>query len=224
MKKTTILLMILGILIPSIIFCQKNRISIYTGLFHEYFDGSPMLNVNYHSEERGFLKDRLYNSYGIEYLRKFNPKSQISIGVSGIVQGWRYMYSNNITNVISLRKFFTVNVNYERILPLFNKINFTYGGGINYRRGVESVLVWYYYSEASSVSRGLNDFGLNVRTGIEYTPLKWLTLYTKFNFIGFVYFDHRETIKDLQDVYGYKKYPHPFDLSWRFGIGFNFGK
>ena len=223
MKKTTILLMVLGALVPSIIFCQKNRMSIYTGLFHEYFDGSPMLNVNYHSDESGFLRDRLYNSYGIEYLRILNSKSQISIEASGIARGWSYMYSNSITNVVSGRKFFTVNVNYERILPLSNKINFTYGGGINYRRGSEGIVVSYYLKyDVGSVSRFINDFGLNVRTGIEYTPLKWLTLYTKFNFIGFVYFDHRETINKLQDVYGYEKYPNRFDMSWRFGVGFNF--
>lgn len=231
MKKVTIVIMILGTIVPSIIFSQKNRISIYTGLFHEYFDGSPMLNTNYHSEGSGFLADRFYNSYGIEYIRKLNSKSQISIEVSGIARGWRYMYPNYTTNVVSGRKFFTVNTTYERWLQISDKFNFTYGGGINYRRGSESVVVSYYIfnannglSHSNAVSRMLNDIGLNIRTGIEYTPLKWLTLYTKLNLIGFVYFDHRETIDQLQNVYGYEDYPNWFDLSWRFGVGFNFGK
>jgi hypothetical protein len=70
--------------------------------------------------------------------------------------------------------------------------------------------------------REVGDIGLNARAGIEYSPLKWLTLYSKFDFIGFVYLHNKKAIQELQGLYGYDNYPHRFDLSWRFRIGFNF--
>jgi hypothetical protein len=66
-------------------------------------------------------------------------------------------------------------------------------------------------------------------TGIEYTPIKWITLFTNFDFLGIAYLG-------AEDVYGnnaadfykvkfdLKNIPSRYDLSWRFGIGINFGK
>lgn len=230
MKKILILIIILGTLVPSIIFCQKNRLSIYTGLFHEYFDGSPMLNINNHSDKSGFLKDRLYNSYGIIYQREINSKSFLSATSNILNREWSYVFSQHLTNVISNRNYISFNINYGRKLPFSEKFNFTYGGGIDYRIGNESIAIWYHYFptvdgfEMHYLSRRLNDIGLNLRTGLEFTPIKWLTLYTKFNFLGFIFLKDKESIRVLQNGWGFEKYPYRFDLSWRFGIGINFGK
>lgn len=229
MIKKVLLIMILGATAPSI-FAQKNRISIYTGLFHNYFDGSPMLNINYHSDEWGFFKNRFYSSFGIAYQRELDSKSGIYLDIDYRTNEWRYALVDLNTNVIDSREYVTANVGYKRNHMLSKNVNIMYGGGINFRRGHESIILSYGYFYAIDAyhpnyrSRNVNDFGLNIKTGIEYTPIKWLTLYTKFNLIGFFFFDDRKTIKLLQEVYGYEKYPNWFDLSWRFGVGFNFGK
>ncbi|PKR80606.1 hypothetical protein CW751_09540 [Brumimicrobium salinarum] len=231
MLKKSLFILLVGLLASTITIAQKNRISIYSGLFHNYFDGSPMLNVNYHSDEWGFFKNRFFSSFGIAYQRKLNSKSSIYIDVDYRTNEWKHIFPNLETNAVQARENVTANLGYKRNFMLSKKFNFIYGGGINFRRGHESILVSYGkfigtdFYHSNSVSRNVNDFGLNIRTGIEYTPVKWLTLYSKFNLIGFFFLDDRETIDLLQrdyEGYGYSEYPHRFDLSWRFGVGFNF--
>lgn len=233
MRRFILIFLVFGAIAPNTLFCQlKNRIDLQTGLIHHYFDDSPIMNTNYTNKGRGVLGGLLYNSVGLQYNRKLNTKNSISFGYMYYHENYWNVHPKLLKNVVSNRSYNTFNVTYERYLFLNHFLLFTYGSGINYRKGSESVVVNYGYFpslnsyESLLETRIINDIGVNFRTGIEYSPLKWLTLFTKFDIIGFIYMNDKEAIERLKDSngYNYEKYPHRFDLSWRFGIGFNFGK
>ena len=227
MIKRILIILILGATAPSII-AQKNRLSLYSGLFHNYFDGSPMLNINYHSDGWSFFKNRFYSSFGIAFQRELASKSVLNAEIDYLTNNWSYVIADLKKNAIYSREYLSINIGYKRSYKLIEKLSLIYGGGINYRRGYESIVVSYgkFFGfdtyHPNYISRNVNDFGLNIKSGLEYTPVKWFTLYSEFNFIGLLFFDNRETIELLQDGYGYENYPNRFDLSWRFGIGINF--
>lgn len=232
MSKFSSILLILGTIFPSILFSQSNnRLSIQTGLFHSFFDESPILNTNYRNEVAKPFNGLFYNSLGLQYMRKLNTKSTLSIEYMNYYEGYENIFPNLLKNTVFSRSYNTFNITYERNLP-FSKFTLTYGGGLNYRQGMESIVVNYglysftnnTYHELLLETRILNDIGLNLRAGIEYTPLPWLTLFTKFDLIGFLYLNSKQAIEEIQQDYNYKNYPHRLDLSWRFGLGFNFGK
>src|SRR5690554_6121289 len=231
MLKKPLFILLFGLLASDITIAQKNRLSLYSGLFHNYFDGSPMLNINYHSDEWGILKNRFYSSFGIAFQRELNTKSVIYSEIDYRTNNMSSVIADLNTNAIYGREYMALNVGYIRSCKIFENLDIIYGGGINFRRGYESIVVSYgkfigfdtYHPNL--ISRNVNDFGLNIKTGIEYTPVKWLTLYSSFNLFGFFFLDDSETIELLQrdyEGYGYVEYPHRFDLSWRFGVGINF--
>lgn len=219
-----LIVVMLGVVTPSILNAQYNRISVQTGLFHCFFDGSSLMNTNYLSKDRGIFGGLLYNSVGLQYTRKINSKNSISTEAMYFYEGYWNVLANKNSQVVQARMYMTYNLNYDRYLSLSKNLDFIYGGGINYRYGLDRVVVGYYGYGVQIVGRGYRDIGINLRTGIEYSPWRWLTLYTKFDLLGFVYLFDREHIKKMQSTYSIPNYPNRFDLSWRFGLGFNFGK
>ncbi|MDR0802291.1 hypothetical protein [Fluviicola sp.] len=241
-KYIAILLTMLGI---SMVNSQdNNRISLQTGLFHNYFDGSPMLNTNY--PERGgvnyVFRGLLYNSVGLQYKRKLNTKNTLGVEYMNYNEFyWNTPHLLSDKYAVSYRKYRTINITYERNIPLASHFNFMYGGGMNYRNGLEEIheANSFPFSERPYPLRKVSDFGGNLRVGIEYSPTLWITLFSAFDLIGLCYINDnigdysndgtdlyandKKTIKTIRNS-GYKAYPYYFDLSWRFGIGFNFGK
>lgn len=239
-----IILIILGVLFaPSISFCQirdsskvkMNRVSIQTGLFHYFFDKAPILNVNYRegpSGPRDGLFNQLFiNSIGLQYFRKVNSKNAISIEANLFntfyhkhVDIFPDEYQYEPPEALVLRRdFFSLNVNYIRIERLNSKAQFNFGGGVNYRHGSESILVNKGWFDLLTQGTNKRDFGLNAFAGIDYTPISWLTFYSKIDFMGLVYLHDKENIEKLRNYPNMPDhYPSRFDLSLRFGIGVNF--
>ncbi|AEA44401.1 hypothetical protein [Fluviicola taffensis] len=216
------------IAVDTIVGKAKNRITIQTGLFHCFFDGTPMVNVNHRNKYEPFRK-LLYSSFGGQFRRQLNTRNAVML---------EYMYHTRsywnvipeLKNGVTEIKYNTINATYERCLPL-SQFCFTYGGGLNYRTGSESIVVDYLklynyvnqiYYEPVEKNRKLNDFGINMRAGIEYTPRKCLTVFSKVDLLGFLYMSDKNVRNVIQQDYEVKGYPRRFDLSWRFGIGFNF--
>jgi hypothetical protein len=206
----------------------KNRITLQTGLFHCFFDGTPMLNINHRNKAEPFRK-LWYNSFGGQFRRQLNNRNAVML---------EYMYHKKsyldvipeLKNGVTAINYNTINATYERCLPL-SRFDFTYGGGLNYRLGSESVVVDYFphyfdagnvYYEPVTKNRKLNDLGINMRIGIEYTLAKYLTVFSKVDLTGFVYTSDKSVIDDIRQQYQMNNYPRRFDLSWRFGVGFNF--
>ena len=216
---------------------ENNRISLQTGLFHCFFDQTPIVNEvqnPFKKTASNLFGGILLDSKGIQYQRKLSENSTFSMEYMSLSAAYEPGQGKTleIDPILTTRNIKTININYSRKLNLSNKLFFIYGGGLNYLWGHETI---YHYTllngwgEPRFYGYNRNDFGLNVRIGIEYSPLKWLTLYTNFDFLGIVYLGAKDTDgNNAQDYYkekyGLTNIPSRFDLSWRFGIGFNFGK
>jgi hypothetical protein len=141
------------------------------------------------------------------------------------------VYNNpTVKPVVAFKALSSVNVNYSRKLNLRNKLDFVYGGGLNYLWGEERIYHYTYFNgwgEPRFYGFFRHDFGLNARMGLEYSPLKWLTLSTNFNFMGILHsgvkdVDGKNAHDYFKEKFGVTNIPSRYDLSWRFGIGFNF--
>ena len=113
------------------------------------------------------------------------------------------------------------------MVNLNDRFNFVYGGGLNYRFGQEVIIVNYgYFSSFGYESLNevvkRSDFGINLLCGIEYTPIRRLTFYSKIDLLGFIYMVDKEAHEKLRDTYDMENYPNRLDLSLKLGIGFNF--
>jgi hypothetical protein len=233
--KIQFLIICFGVLhAPKQIFSQqKNSISIQTGLFHCYFDKSPILNLNYQYKSRRYLfNNLLYNSLGINYKRILNEKSSIGIEYSI----FRELYPNQIDlnfhkPLVSQKGWFTFSINYERNLILTPKLSISSGAGINYRDGQElyilsmGILGYYgnipiYESHVTSVEK--KDIGLNLNLGLNYKIFNRFFCYSKIDFLGFVYLYDKVGIKKIQEEYKSPQFPSRYDLSLKLGIGYKF--
>lgn len=243
MRATITILLMLGAFAPSILLAQtKNRISLQTGLFHSFFDGSAIVNntptnptkrIKNYRILTNLLHGTLNDSRGINYERQLNPKSTISIEYMFLDAGYNYseVFNNSsVKPVISGRNIRFTNINYSRKTNLSSKFDLKYGGGFNYFWGREDL---YHYTllngwgEPRFYSIYRHDFGLNARIGFEYSPVKWLTLYSNIDYLGILYMSAKENNgnnvnKYYKDKFGLQNIPSRHDISWRFGIGFNF--
>lgn len=179
MKTLLLILIMFGATVPSIIFAQNNRISVQTGLFHYFFDKTPVLNINYLNKKIKPFNGLFYNSLGIGYQREINEKNAISIAYDLYSETYHNVFPQQLEKAYYYRTYNTINTTYNRNLKLSSQWKFTYGGGIDFRFGEEAVLIYYHPFESSISWRQVRDFGVNIRTGIEYSPLEWLTLYTQ---------------------------------------------
>ncbi|MEX1191695.1 MAG: hypothetical protein WED10_12485 [Brumimicrobium sp.] len=237
MKKQTFILFMLGVLCTSgfALGQSKNRITAQTGLFHYFFDDAPILNVNYqHEKSEEVFKGLLINSLGLKYSRFLDKKNFLSTEFNMFYESYRKHYKTYPLKepMVGERGFSTYNVSYGRILRLNNQFNMVYGAGLNYRRGTESIIISSYPFGVSPSGEFVmehylttvvrNDIGINAFGGIEYTPLKWLTLSTKIDLLGFVYIHDKENTRKMKEVYDSPQYPSRLDLSFNLGLGFNF--
>jgi hypothetical protein len=196
----------------------KNRIALQTGLFHCFFDGSPLMNLNYSNKAKKPFNGLLINSLGIQYIRKINEKNAIGVEYNS----FREEYDKHLNKYPS-----------EEPIVDNRLFNFIYGGGINFRSGSEAIIIsrgiigiWNGTPIYELVEENLirNDLGLNTFVGIDYTPVKWLTLSAKINFLGIVYVNDKDGMREMKEVYDSPQFPSKYDLSFNLGLGFNFGK
>lgn len=239
MKLITILFFMLEVTAPSILLSQNNnRISLQTGLFHSFFDRSSIIKKNtndYKRVPRNLFGGIFNDSKGFSYQRKINVKSGVSLEYMVLNTGYDYdevINNSGVQPVIATRNLKAVNLNYSRILQLFQRFHFVYGGGFNYLWGHEGLYHYTSYGgwgEPRFYGYYRNDIGINARTGIEYTPIKRITLFTNFDFLGIAYLgaedvDGNKAADYYKVKFDLKNVPSRYDLSWRFGIGINFGK
>lgn len=235
MRSLTLNFILLGVLCTSSnIFAQdKNRITLQSGLFHCFFDGSPLMNTNYTSKDHTPFHGVLISSFGVQYRRKFNPKNAVSIDFDCFWEGYHKNYRMYPTYgpMVGDRHWVTVKMNYIRILPLNDRFDFTYGGGVNFRSGREVIIIVNGLMgtihgepayESLVVPIGRNDFGLNAFAGLDYSPLRWLTLSTKIDFLSSIVMYKTDGRQKMKDVYDAPQFPSRYDLSFNLGIGFNF--
>jgi hypothetical protein len=239
MRKLMLFLFVLGALAPSTSFGQgKNRISIQTGLFHCFFDGTNIINSYANQSKktpRNLFGGILNDSRGIQYQRLMYNKFALSVEYTKFSAGYidfDLSFNSDTPPVLIGKNSKTITINFSRCLNFENNISFQIGGGINYIKGYESLYHWSNitgWHEPHFFSIYKKNLGINLRAGLEYKPVKWLSLFTEIDFIGIVYMKTQDgngmnTNNFFKEKYGLKNTPSRTDLSLRFGIGFNFGK
>ncbi|MEY5001051.1 MAG: hypothetical protein RLZZ211_1087 [Bacteroidota bacterium] len=227
-----ITLTLLLFVIQSTTFAQQNSLRLQSGLVHCSFDGTPMFNMKgeNHSENQF-----LYASFGLGYQRKF--ANQIKMQTDLSVYGHSFqtvdrmqIFDDHTYPIYSFmaKSFSDLQFCFLKTIPVSKAVSFQYGLGPTLR--------WAYYDYSPPVSipsclgpDAINslDIGANVRAEIAYTPVKWLTVFSQVNLVGFAYRFQSPFEADLQYLLLNSRplqlnFPSRFDLSLRVGVGINF--
>lgn len=222
MLKQLFLLTAFGFFIPNAVFSQKkNRISLQSGLVNCFFDGSPIIN-------KPRVVDFLFDAKGFELMRRIK-KSQISFEYMKFNTTYQYKLNFGQANAPAQymwKQLDFITVFYNRELLMGTHWSFQYGSGATYTWG--DVALHHYafdlgfWSESFDSGYISRDIGLNLKAGIEYTPIKWVTIYSNFNFLGSVYQKNNIDFSKSYTASYHKNVPSRYSLFLRFGIGFNF--
>jgi hypothetical protein len=227
MRTTLIFAFILQCSIQCPLYAQsKNQLSIQTGLFHSFLDGGPLMNVGkYRTASNIFLE-----SYGLQYQRKLNQSQFLAVNLSGYSNYYRWLDADYSKVLRSDQSYVALNGTFSNSIALSKKIDFLYGGGIDFRLiyshldtiSLNSSPTMKFYFEGRQLQ-----IGAHGRVGLSYSPLTWLTVYTQFNMEAYLFSNIRSLNYETQflnDFTNGKRIntPSRFDLSLRFGVGFNF--
>lgn len=220
--------MIVALLISNTVSAQQFRhsIALQTGLFHYFWEGSPILNTNYPTHSKlNIFNGMFMNSYGINYTFCINEKSNVSVEFASFYQDYM-KYANTFEDHpgILTRDFKTLGLSYTREHELSERFSWLYGSGIDYRWGNEAVILYrgmispgFYELIVDVIQR--KDLGLNAFTGVNFKISPRFYCYSKLDLLGFVYFGDQQQKQKFQDVYKAPQFPTRFDLSLKFGIG-----
>lgn len=238
MRKILILTILLGVYAPSnILFAQKNRISLQQGMFNYFFDKDIPLynkekvsNNSYWKAPLFYLDGHLNDSWGIKFQRLLNTKSSISCEYMLYAAVYQPIYTNWTSGPrLQVERRKKINISYYRTMQIKNKWNFNYGAGVNTQWGQDR---WYIMStwnglEPHYMYYKRKDFGLNVRTGFDYSPIKQLTIFSYIDFHGSVFLSYQSDGKEYLygnffEVHGDEIKPSVYNLSFNIGIGYNF--
>ena len=205
----------------------RHRIALQTGLFHYFFDESPVLNINYRAKVRPDLFNALFlNSLGITYTFCLNEKSNLTVEYSYFSEIY-LKYHNTFEDhpVVGSRYFKTFGLLYTREKDISKRFTFLYGAGLNYRTGNEMVILGgqgpgSYELIVDVIQR--RDVGLNAFTGVNFKISRRFYCYSKVDLLSFVYFGDKKQKEKFEDIYKAPQFPTRFDLSLKFGIGVKF--
>lgn len=204
----------------------KNRISFQTGPFHYFFDESRVMNT-------GTLKyppNGVFNaSFGAAYQHQLPTNRWMSFELMRYQASYIYATPQPAIFRTVHRQNIDINACFLTPRPLHPKLNVLYGGGPSIRfANYESDAIATNPETLYWISMTYNNIniGANGRLSLEYTPVKWVTLFTQLQMAAYVYARNiRFTNKfEVEPYFKPTKFnlPSRFDLSLRFGIGINF--
>lgn len=205
----------------------NNRISFQTGLFHYFFDDSRLMNIGKYT----WNKPSIFNSsFSVNYQHQLPTKRYVNFEIMNYRNGYAYPTSDPDLVRGDYRSIAELNVCFLTPKSLKPKLNFCYGAG-------PSMRLSFYYQDTISISQGFidnisNEFnqfsmGANGRMSLEYSPMKWVTLFTQIQLAAYVYVRNVSVYTNKIQFEPYFKptqfnVPSRFDLSLRFGLGINF--
>lgn len=231
MRTTLIFALFLQLSMQCQLFAQsKNQLSIQTGLFHSFLDGGPLMNIG---QFKTPFNNIFLESYGIQYRRKLNQSQFLAFNLSGYSNYCVWLNENDSKLMLSTRTFATLGGTFSNSKSLSEKMDLTYGGGVNFRMMTYSldgysvvppitiIEVENYYDGSQF------QMGTHGQISLNFTPLTWLTLYTQFNAEGYLFSNYPGISMTSQFMNDFKydkrlNFPSRVDLSLRFGVGINF--
>jgi hypothetical protein len=219
MKQAFILFLLVGLKLQAQS-PYNNRLSFQTGLFHYFFDDSRLMNTGkYQWLKLPASKPSAFNSsFSVNYQYQLPTKRLVNFEISNYKKGYVYPTSDPDLFKVKFRSNRDLNVCFLTAKTLQPKLNLCYGAGPSMRFS-------FYYQDTASISQA--SLGANSRISLEYSPVKWLTLFTQMQLAAFVYVRNASfySNKLLFDPYfkpAQFNVPSRFDLSLRFGAGINF--
>jgi hypothetical protein len=198
---------------------SKHSVSFQSGIFHSYFDQTPLMNFNYTSKEQGIFHGVFLGSNGLSYSYGLNQRSCVSAEATRLARRYdKNRYSHQFGD-IDKRIISTYSIKYIRNVALNEKVQFQYGAGISYRNGnvyqytVPSPLTYTHMFNESN-------FGMSTLIGFRYYLNQKFSLYTLFDFRSVLYFVNHEELNANPELH--PGYPNRFDLSLKLGLSFHF--
>jgi hypothetical protein len=225
MKHALILFLLVGLKLEAQS-SLKNRISFQTAPFHYSFDESRIMNT-------GTLKyppNSAFNaSFGAAYQHQLPTNRWMSFELMRYQASYIYPTPQPTIFRTVHRQNIDLNACFLTPKAINPKLNLLYGAGPSIRFATyESDAIALNPETFYWISMTYNNFniGANGRLSLEYSPVKWVTLFTQLQMAAYVYARNlRFTNKfEVEPYFKPTKFnvPSRFDLSLRFGLGINF--
>lgn len=193
---------------------RQNYISLELGT-HYFFDGNPMLT-------RNASNSWVNLSYGLSYMRSITKKDYIKVSLERYHFNPYppYNYGGKSPGDFDGRSLFMANLDYNRLLLDYNRLNLFVSGGMQYRHGDEHIIHYYYGGfEKYTSNILLRDIGVNVGMLLTYRVALGFTLSLK---AAYTYYFYRYENEAPQLIYNNGSTNQMFQI--KIGLGYNFGK
>lgn len=203
----------------------QHQISVQPYAFNYFFDNSPLLSTGI----SGYAKTPNY-AYGIQYQFQKSNQRLISAQFNLIRELNRWDIEGTTLTYGNYRRVQEVNVTFSGQKPICKKVNWTFGAGPTVRNiyYINDTLDHITFPQITRfyISQYLQ-LGVKGQTSINYTPFKWLTLYSQLNFSGYMLSRegfYNSSIDFINDFVGKKRFNFPsrFYSSLTIGVGINF--
>ena len=203
----------------------QHQIGIQSGAFHYFFDIAPIKT----DSEDGLSK----LSYGLQYQYQKSSKKLISAQYNYLFDAKKWSNDAMTEKYLNYRRMQELNVVFSNQNQLYKKLNWTYGVGPTLRKewfALDTIAVPITNSLPYDIhlyqSHQLQ-LGMKGQISINYTPFKWLTLYSQLQLSGYLL--SRQIGANYNDQlisdFGFQQrinFPSRFHSSLTFGLGFNF--
>jgi hypothetical protein len=200
----------------------QHQISIQPVAFSFFFDSSPIrTNLFVYTPSR---------AYGLQYQYQ-KPNNKLISAQYNIIEEFNEWYDESSNLQCTRRRTIKeVNVVFSSQKQLINKVYWTYGAGPTVRSHNYIFTTWDGIIQPMNVAEYQSNqlqLGAKGLTAINYTPFKWITLYSQLNFSGYLLgkpiFRNNNT-DFINDFVGNKPFNFPSRLysSLTFGVGINF--
>lgn len=179
--KKSLLLLALTLCFTSVVLSQgKNRISVFSGVLHNYMDGSSMMNTRFSHPDAGIFNGVLYNSLGLEY--KYYSSNNYWVGGSAqYLEEFNAYYKDTKGKIVSSRSHLTGAFNVGRSKSLSEKLSLDYGTGLLYRYSGDDLIDFTSDITLMIEPEVLHSLGLNLNTQLNYKITNYFQLYTGLN-------------------------------------------
>jgi hypothetical protein len=193
---------------------QDDRLSFQAGTLHCFFDGSQVKAKN--------------TSYGLQFQGKTKRQHTYSLELMHYYHTCENSYNSGLYLSGNLRNV-DLNVSFLGLRPISDNFQFRFGAGPSMRIShyeLDSIVLPFHLIDGDYYYAIQLKGGINGRIALEYQPVKGITLFSQLNLCHYfmvqkVLFDN-PALFDQGNKIQARTFPSRFDLSLRFGVGFNF--
>lgn len=208
------------------LFTQKikaqHQISLQTSAINYYFDYTPLNKM----KADGYSPFSL----GLQYQYQKPSHTLISAQINVLFDANKWNIESDNFQCVNYRRIKESNVIVSKQKQIYKNVNWTYGIGPTLRIdffAIDTVPLPYDYQLTNIYQSNQLQLGVKGQTALTYTPLKWLTLYSQFNFSGYlvsraIQMNYNNDFVSDFDISQRPNFPSRLHSSLTFGVGINF--